>query len=121
MHRRLDHTNQSPAIALRTITKRPGLLIGLLLSCFLYLPSCNEIERTKTDAFYAEPVPPRRQEFRWSNGKAPKSLDPALAAAPPETDIVRAIYDGLTDLDPKTLKEVPALAEKWASSDNDVA
>lgn len=48
----------------------------------------------------------------------PKSFDPALASAPPETDIVRAIYEGLTDTDPKTLKAVPAVAEKWESSED---
>ncbi|MEP6944371.1 MAG: peptide ABC transporter substrate-binding protein [Acidobacteriota bacterium] len=46
----------------------------------------------------------------------PKSLDPAKAAAAPETDIVRAIYEGLTELDPRTLKELPAVAERWESS-----
>ena len=49
----------------------------------------------------------------------PKSFDPALAAAPPETDVVRAIYEGLTDVDPKTLRPIPAIAIDWNSSDND--
>lgn len=46
----------------------------------------------------------------------PKTLDPAFVSAPPETDVVRAIYDGLTEMDPKTLEAVPAIAEKWAAS-----
>ena len=48
----------------------------------------------------------------------PKSFDPALASAPPETDIVRAVYEGLTDTDTKTLQSVPALAVEWKSSDD---
>lgn len=48
----------------------------------------------------------------------PKSFDPALASAPPETDIVRAIFEGLTDTDPKSLKEVPGVAEKWIASED---
>ena len=48
----------------------------------------------------------------------PKSFDPALAAAPPETDIVRAVYEGLTDTDAKTLQPVPAIALEWKSSDD---
>ena len=48
----------------------------------------------------------------------PKSFDPAFAAASPETDIVRAIYEGLTDIDPKTLQPVPAIAAKWTASDD---
>lgn len=94
----------------------PFIVVILLWS--LSSLSCNQLEERKTDAFYADAVPPRKQEFRWSNGKAPKSLDPALAAAPPETDIVRAIYEGLTDLDAKTLREVPAIGEKWTASDD---
>ncbi len=47
----------------------------------------------------------------------PKSFDPALAAAPPETDVVRAIYEGLTDTDPKTLNVVSAIAIDWKSTD----
>lgn len=48
----------------------------------------------------------------------PKSFDPALAAAPPETDIVRAVFEGLTDTDSKSLQTVPAIAEKWEASDD---
>ncbi|MGB7069740.1 MAG: peptide ABC transporter substrate-binding protein [Pyrinomonadaceae bacterium] len=46
----------------------------------------------------------------------PKSLDPKLASAPPETDIVRAVFEGLTETDPRTLVEIPAAAEKWEAS-----
>ncbi len=89
-----------------------------LVVCFLLLAACSELEKPKPEPFFAETVPPPVQEFRWSNGKMPKSLDPALAAAPPETDLVRAVFEGLTDTDPKTLEEVPAVAEKWAPSDD---
>lgn len=82
--------------------------------------ACNQIQPPKSEPFYAQKVePPTAQEFRWSNGKLPKSFDPAFAAASPETDIVRAVYEGLTDVDPKTLQPVPAIAVKWnASPDN---
>ncbi len=48
----------------------------------------------------------------------PKSFDPALASAPPETDVVRAVYEGLTDTNPKTLKTISAIAIDWASTDD---
>ena len=48
----------------------------------------------------------------------PKSFDPALAVAPPATDVVRAIYEGLTDTDSKTLKAIPAIAIDWKSSED---
>jgi len=90
----------------------PFLLASLLFS------SCSELEKPQTEPYYAETSPPAKQEFRWSNGKMPKTFDPAMASAPPETDVIRAIFDGLTDTDPKTLEATPAIAEKWTSSDD---
>ncbi|MFT3742707.1 MAG: ABC transporter substrate-binding protein [Pyrinomonadaceae bacterium] len=81
------------------------------------LTACSELQQPKVEPFFAESVPPPKQELRWSNGKTPKSLDPAKASAAPETDIVRATYEGLTDLDSKSLREIPAVAERWESSD----
>lgn len=93
-------------------------LLVFCLFALLFLSACSELEKPKTEPFFADAPPPAKKEFRWSNGKMPKSFDPARAAAPPETDLVRAIFDGLTDTDPKSLKAVPALAEKWESSDD---
>src|SRR5438045_4433102 len=84
----------------------------------VFLASCSEIQRPQPEPFVAETVPPAKQEFRWSNGKLPKSFDPARAAAAPETDVVRALFEGLTELDPRTLEAVPAAAEKWTASDD---
>ncbi len=84
----------------------------------LFLTACAELEKPKSEPYYAETPPPPKQEFRWSNGKMPKSFDPALAAAPPETDIVRAVYEGLTDTDAKSLAPVPSIALKWKSEEN---
>lgn len=80
------------------------LIISLTSSCFLD----HEVE-----PFYGRVNVPRSQEFRWSNGGLPQTFDPALAAAPPETDVIRAMFEGLTDYDPKTLAPVPAVAERW--------
>lgn len=88
----------------------------LLVLLPLLLASCSEFQRPKVEPFYAETVPPPKQELRWANGKMPKNLDPARAAAAPETDIIRATYEGLTDLDSKSLKEIAGVAERWESS-----
>ncbi|MGH8526779.1 MAG: ABC transporter substrate-binding protein, partial [Gammaproteobacteria bacterium] len=66
--------------------------------------------------YYGRSVPPRSQEFRWSNGGLPQIFDPAFAAAPPDTDLIRAIFEGLTEYDPRTLQPVPAVAMRWESS-----
>ncbi|MDT5295218.1 MAG: oligopeptide transport system substrate-binding protein, partial [Acidobacteriota bacterium] len=71
----------------------------------------------KGERFYGKVVVPSAQEFRWSDGGLPKVFDPARAAAPPDTDAVRALYEGLTDYEPGTLRPVPAVASRWESAD----
>ncbi len=89
-----------------------------LIFAALFLSACNQLDAPKSEPFYAQTTPPPIKEFRWSNGKMPKSFDPALAFAPPASDVVRAIYEGLTDLDPKILKPIPAIAADWKSSED---
>jgi oligopeptide transport system substrate-binding protein len=86
------------------------LLLSLLVmdaGCFL---------NQEITPYYGRIVVPRKQEFRWSDGGLPQVFDPAFAAAPPDTDAVRALFEGLTDYDPQTLKPVPAVATRWESS-----
>jgi oligopeptide transport system substrate-binding protein len=82
------------------------------MSCLVYTGCFNE----EPSAYYSKSVPPRTQEFRWSDGGLPQTFDPAFAAAPPDTDAVRALFEGLTDYDPQTLAPVPAVATRWESS-----
>ena len=93
--------------------------VNLWLIIFaVFFAACSELETPKTEPFYAETAPPPKKEFRWSNGKTPKTFDPAKAAAPPETDVVRAVYEGLTETDPKNLKAISAAAIDWKSADD---
>ncbi len=104
------HSSPSPFLSLSSSF--------FLLFCVSLIAACSQLEKPKTQPFYAQTAPPQKKEFRWSNGKMPKSFDPALASAPPETDIVRAVYEGLTDTDAKTLQPVPAIAVEWKPSDD---
>lgn len=79
----------------------------LLAGCFL---------DAKVEPYYGRVTPRQSQEFHWSNGGLPQTVDPAFAAAPPDTDLVRAIFEGLTEYDPKTLTPIPAVATRWESS-----
>ena len=94
------------------------LIASLCLAASLLLNSCTDIKSPKPEVFLGENTPPPKQEFRWSNGKAPKTLDPAQAAASPEADIVRAIYEGLTNYDSATSQVSPSVAAKWTSSED---
>jgi ABC-type oligopeptide transport system substrate-binding subunit len=88
----------------------------LLLALCLTHTACFNTNEPST--YYGKVVPPKTQEFRWSNGGLPQTFDPAFAAAPPDTDAVRALFEGLTDYDPKTLAPVPAVATRWESSND---
>ena len=90
----------------------------VLFGLTLIICACGNGDSTGSEPYYARTAPPRKQEFRWSNGKLPKTLDPAFAAAPPETDLVRAVFEGLTELDPATLEPKPGVAEKWTPGDD---
>jgi len=93
-------------------------LVFLLLFIPFFVASCSETSVPKSEPLIVETAPPAKQEFRWSNGKMPKSFDPALASAAPETDVVRALFEGLTDVDAKTLREKPGVAERWVASED---
>jgi ABC-type oligopeptide transport system substrate-binding subunit len=93
-----------------------SIAASLLLSFCLVNSSC--LNNQTQEAYYGKVVVPRAQEFRWCDGGVPQTFDPAFAAAPPDTDVVRAIFEGLTDYDPRTLAPVPAVAKRWESSDD---
>src|SRR6266700_331015 len=91
------------------------LVAGLLLVCLsLLVPGCFPVD--EVSPYYGRVVVPRLEEFRWSDGGLPQVFDPAFAAAPPDTDVVRALFEGLTDYDSRTLAPVPAVARRWESS-----
>src|ERR1051325_3784477 len=91
-------------------------ICSLLLALCLTHSGCFSSREPST--YYGKVITPRAQEFRWSNGGLPQTFDPAFAAAPPDTDAVRALFEGLTDYDPKTLAPVPAVATRWESSND---
>jgi len=93
---------------------RVGLACALLLSVLFGHAGC--FLTAKVERYYGQVVVPRAQEFRWSDGGLPQTFDPAFAAAPPDTDVVRAIFEGLTDYDARTLKPVPGVATRWEPS-----
>lgn len=97
--------------------KRISPICSLLLIMCLTHSGCFSGDEPST--YYGTVNPPRVQEFRWSDGGLPQTFDPAFAAAPPDTDAVRALFEGLTDYDPKTLAPVPAVATRWESSSDE--
>src|SRR5215813_15051361 len=95
--------------------QRRPLIATLVLFSFLLVDSGCFL-REDSSPYYGKTVVPATQEFKWSDGGLPQIFDPAFAAAPPDTDAVRALFEGLTDYDPRTLTAVPAVATRWESS-----
>src|SRR4051812_14553714 len=54
-----------------------------------------------------------QSDFTVVNGPEPESLDPAIITGQAESRIVRALFEGLVRLDPKTASPVPAIAQSW--------
>jgi ABC-type oligopeptide transport system substrate-binding subunit len=92
------------------------IVAGLLLVALSFAPTGCFVNESY-QPYYGRVVVRSSQEFRWIDGGLPQTFDPAFAAAPPDTDLVRAIFEGLTDYDPRTLTPVPAVATRWESSD----
>jgi oligopeptide transport system substrate-binding protein len=93
---------------------RSSFWLASWLICCLLLTGC--FLDAKVEPFYGQVSPRASQEFHWSNGGLPQTFDPAFAAAPPDTDLVRAIFEGLTEYDSKTLTPIPAVAARWESA-----
>jgi ABC-type oligopeptide transport system substrate-binding subunit len=95
---------------------RLPLRLTLSLSLITILVSSGCFLDSPVEPYYGRVIVPPAQVFRWSDGGLPQTFDPALAAAPPDTDAVRAMFEGLTDYDPQTLTPVPGVAASWKSS-----
>ncbi len=52
------------------------------------------------------------------NGAEPEALDPHIVTGVPEHHILVSLFEGLVDLDAKDLSPIPAAAESWTISDD---
>jgi oligopeptide transport system substrate-binding protein len=57
-------------------------------------------------------------DFTFANNTEVKSLDPTLVTGQPEGRILVGLFEGLVNLDPKTLQPVPGIAQSWDLSDD---
>ncbi len=58
----------------------------------------------------------RHQTLLLGNGAEPADLDPPVATAYTDMNIIMALFEGLTFIDEKTTQPVPATAERWETS-----
>lgn len=63
--------------------------------------------------FFGKTDPPRENVLRYVSGSEPETLDPQIPSLQNEARISMALFEGLTEYDPKTTSPIPALAERW--------
>ncbi len=88
--------------ALETKSWFLGLKLLLLLALATGLTGCYRAE------------PPA--DITICNANEPESLDPHIVTGISEMRITKALFDGLTKLEPRRAEPVPALAERWEIS-----
>jgi ABC-type oligopeptide transport system substrate-binding subunit len=91
-------------------------LVGLLAVLVSACSTASTHER-----YFGKVDPPTGQQLRYVSGSEPESLDPQIGTGQPESRIYAALYDGLTDYDPKTGAVVPGLAERWEIADGNAS
>ncbi|MFN0207703.1 MAG: peptide ABC transporter substrate-binding protein [Planctomycetota bacterium] len=67
-------------------------------------------------AFACSRPPNPKQTLRFHNMAEPRTLDPAGATGIPEKNLLLALAEGLTSLDPKTSAATPGVAERFVFS-----
>jgi len=85
-----------------------GTVIGLLIFSAV---SCKVL--ATNEEFFGKTTPPARNLLRYVNGGEPETLDPAVSSGQPEAHIYMALFEGLVEYDPKSLRAIPAIAERW--------
>ena len=89
------------------------LRLFLILTCLLVLgfftPGCR---RTETNVERGN----REGVLYLGNGAEPSDLDPAIVTGTKEFNLVEALFEGLTGVDPVDLHPVPAAAQSWEVS-----
>jgi oligopeptide transport system substrate-binding protein len=86
------------------------LLVNCLaVMCFAAFSGCAKRGTSVADATAT-------QTLLIGNGAEPADLDPPVATAYTDMNILNALFEGLTYIDEQTAKPVPAVAERWEPS-----
>lgn len=97
---------------------RSGVFVASVLCCLIVLGGGCAFVGNDVETYYGRVKAHEAGDFRWSNGGLPQQFDPALVAAAPDTDAVRALCEGLTTYDSRSLAVLPGAAQRWESSDD---
>ena len=92
----------------RSRKRRLGSVTWLVVACFL-LTCCR---RSQTQVEIAD----AQQILNCGNASEPSTIDPSLVSGASDCNIVYALVEGLAAYDPKSLRPIPSVAERWESN-----
>src|SRR6266705_1729535 len=96
---------------MRKVPSQRTLLSLIIFGLIGWMVGCAVSASNTT--FFGKTNPPPDNVLRYVSGSEPESLDPQIPTGQPEARICMALYEGLTEYDPKTTTPIPALAERW--------
>ena len=99
-------------------TARLSSRVRVLGPIALMLASAACTAGTADSVYFGKVAAPPGQEMRYISGSEPESLDPPVTSSQPDARIMMALFDGLTEYDPKTGQPIPALATSWEPNDD---
>lgn len=88
------------------------LRLSVALVALSLLTTACTTQASKSE-FFGKIEPPEGQVLRYISGSEPESLDPHIGTGQPEARVYMALYEGLVDYHPKTMKPIPAIAQSW--------
>ncbi len=95
-----------------SINNRMWLRLAVALVALSLLTSACTTQASNSE-YFGKLDPPEGQVLRYISGSEPESLDPHIGTGQPEARVYMALYEGLVDYHPKTMKPIPAVAQSW--------
>src|SRR5215203_3074456 len=96
---------------------KPAFVQIAACSALLFIASaCSSASGHGT--YFGKTEAPEGQQLRYISGSEPESLDPQVGTSQPDARVMLALFDGLTEYDPKTAQPIPALAESWEPNED---
>lgn len=93
----------------------PVLLAAIALAC---APHRSEVRdaASRGPRYFGDVTPPAGNVLTFTNGAEPEGIDPGKISGQPDGRIARAIFEGLTTPDPRTMEPQPGMAYRWEIS-----
>jgi oligopeptide transport system substrate-binding protein len=96
-------------------------LCGLAAVCLAAVPMLACSAGSAHGEYFGKAEPPEGQQMRYISGGEAESLDPPVSSSQVDARIMMALFDGLTEYDPKTGQPIPAIATSWEPNDDNSA